>query len=381
MNKALVLVMCDVLVLSAMSLSSGTFSSSGLSGNDTDSKSFTKKEIDDAEVERGLLTNKLYCAFSQVTNLLGEVRNATNRYAQLEKERDGLANELDGANAQVTNLLGSVRIVTNLYVKAEVERKKAEDDKEKMKAEAEVLKRSLEDFKGKLSVANAGKLSAEKEAGAMRGMLEEAQKKIKSIDDAEQERRDRIDRMIDSIGRIERVRDKKTLGNGLIVHREIDGERSWFLLTHESFIKTKRLSEIKIMVKSKYSNSLDRECSVQKVYSFKDGGGMRLLAFDPPGEIFSFCLGTDEWRNEIYPDSTLHMFKLKRGGMIKKEIVVKTDGVEVMRDIDFSNSEGDVLISTRTGRVSFRCLGGTIYRIFCPIGKIKLVEVPLENES
>ena len=135
MNKALVLVMCDVLVLSAMSLSSGTFSSSGLSGNDTDSKSFTKKEIDDAEVERGLLTNKLYCAFSQVTNLLGEVRNATNRYAQLEKERDGLANELDGANAQVTNLLGSVRIVTNLYVKAEVERKKAEDDKEKMKAE------------------------------------------------------------------------------------------------------------------------------------------------------------------------------------------------------------------------------------------------------
>jgi tRNA (cytidine/uridine-2'-O-)-methyltransferase len=52
MNKALVLVMCDVLVLSAMSLSSGTFSSSGLSGNDTDSKSFTKKEIDDAKVKQ-----------------------------------------------------------------------------------------------------------------------------------------------------------------------------------------------------------------------------------------------------------------------------------------------------------------------------------------
>ena len=52
MNKALVLVMCDVLVLSAMSLSSGTFSSSGLSGNDTDRKSFTQKEIDDAKVRQ-----------------------------------------------------------------------------------------------------------------------------------------------------------------------------------------------------------------------------------------------------------------------------------------------------------------------------------------
>lgn len=387
MNKALVLVMCDVLVLSAMSLSSGTFSSSGLSGNDTDSKSFTKKEIDDAEVERGLLTNKLHAANAQVTNLLEELRNVTNLNVQLEKEKEGFTNKLHAANAQVTNLFEEVRNVTNLNAQLKKEREgltnkldaantrvtKLVENVDKLKADNEDLKKAIEDINRKLHDAIAGKKNAIAEVDALTNKLNEAQEKIKSIDDAEQKKRNRIDRMFDSIGRIKRVKEGEAdvLGNGLIVHTENNGKKSWFLLTHKSFIKTKKLAEIKISVGSQSLNSY-REYSAQSVYSFKDGGEMRLLAFNPPGEIFSFRLGTDEWRREIYEDSALHIFRVEKGVIEKKSIAIKPDGVEVKINADTYNSDGDVLISTITGRVSFRYANGIINRSFLPIRKIEL---------
>ena len=351
MNKALILVMCDVLVLSAMSLSNGAFSSSGLSGNDTDRKSFTQKEIDDAKVERSVLTE--------------ELRNARDTAAKAEAQAKKTAEE---AKAERSAHAEALRNARDAAAKAEAQAKKtAEEAKAERSAYAEELR-------------NARDATAKAEGLAKKAVddAEKAKEQLLHIREAEFKKRQRLDRMHGGVGTvwfsIEGSEKLQTYGLSICTNRNEIGDR--FLLVNEDCIsKITDISCIKIKVGLRDFKDKAITCSVKKILSLNNSGKktkMKLLMFEPPKETPSFYLDARDWRYEIEDKDSLRIFRSKEGTFSKLEPTVDAVNKKVLisRMNTHPDSIGDVLIFAKTGQVAFISEDYSWHdkqRQFCPI--------------
>ena len=385
MNKALVLVMCDVLVLSAMSLSNGTFSASGLSGgNNMDSKSFTKKEINDAKTERNAHAEELRNARDAAAKAEAqakktaedakaernvhaeELRNARDAAAKAEAQAKKTAEE---AKAERNAYAEELRNARGAAAKAEAQAKKtAEEAKAERNAHAEELR-------------NAREAVAKAEAQAKNAVddAEKAKEQLVHIREAEFKKRQRLDRMHDGVGTvwfsIEGSEKLQTYGLSICTNRNEIGDR--FLLVNEDCIsKITDISCIKIKVGLLKDKTIT--CSVKKILSLNNSGKktkMKLLMFEPPKETPSFYLDAQDWRYELEDKDSLRIFRSKKGTFSTLEPTI--DAVNKKVIISRINTDpdalGDVLIFAKTGRVAFISEDFSFYngqRQFCPIGEI-----------
>ena len=362
MNKALVLVMCDVLVLSAMSLSSGTFSSSGLSGNDTDSKSFTKKEIDDAKVKQIVELEK----YKSELELAKKRAKIAKKEAEQAKER---AKELESEVATAKN---DVKLEWEERIAAEEREKTAKNEAGQAKKRAKELESEVATVKAAAELERKGRITAEK--------------KIADIKEAEEEKKRRIDRMNYAIGEmwVSQKNKEEMEVYGLVVRTNSNEVGGRYLLVNEDKIKKiKDISSIKIKMK------LEKEevsYSVKNVFTLKNNGkktGMILLEFDPPREIFSLFLDADEWVYELDEKNSLHHFQAESGRTHVVDTLIKGKGSVTVGKIVGKirkYSAGDVLIFAQSGRVALIFDEEDLIRFeqkFVPIEKIELEKVSL----
>ena len=404
MNKALILVMCDVLVLSAMSLSNGAFSSSGLSGNDTDRKSFTQKEIDDAKVKQIAELEK----YKSELELAKKSAKIAKKEAEQAKERE---KELKSEVATVKAAADSEkkgRIAAEEREKtAKKEAEQAKERAKELESEFTTVKADADSEKKERIAAEKRAETAEKEAGQAKERAKElksevatakadadsekkgriaAEKKIADIKEAEEEKKRRIDRMNYAIGEmwVSQKNKEEMEVYGLVVRTNSNEEGGRYLLVNEDKIKKiKDISSITIKMK------LEKEevsYSVKNVFTLKNNGkktGMILLEFDPPREIFSFFLDADEWEYELDEKKFLHHFQAESGSTHVVDTLIKEKGsVTVAKTLGKTGgySAGDVLIFAKSGRVALIFNEEDLIRFkqkFVPIEKIELEKVSL----
>ena len=420
MNKALILVMCDVLVLSAMSLSNGAFSSSGLSGNDTDRKSFTQKEIDDAKVkqiaELEKYKSELELAKKSAKIAKKEAEQAKEREKELKsevatvkadadserkgriaaEEREKTAKkEAEQAKERAKELESEVATVKAdadsekkeriaAEKRAETAEKEAGQAKERAKeleSEVATVKADADSEKKERIAAEKRAETAEKEAGQAKERAKElksevatakadadsekkgriaAEKKIADIKEAEEEKKRRIDRMNYAIGEmwVSQKNKEEMEVYGLVVRTNSNEEGGRYLLVNEDKIKKiKDISSITIKMK------LEKEevsYSVKNVFTLKNNGkktGMILLEFDPPREIFSFFLDADEWEYELDEKKFLHHFQAESGSTHVVDTLIK--------------EKGSVTVAKTLGKTGGYSAGDVL--IFAKSGRVALI--------
>lgn len=206
MNRSLILVMCDVLVLSAMSLSSGAFDDfkDGGTRNDvpeTQSDSVVQMSVEPPLVATNALSEisaqqvelaaavsnlayQLNCATSELAKTAQNFGAATNDVVRLRKLADSYSNEVARTMLDVEAAREQAKKSETERVRAEAERKSAEEARRRAETErksAEEARRKAEEEAG---VANSNLAAAREEAQTLAAVRDKAEAARKSAEEA-----------------------------------------------------------------------------------------------------------------------------------------------------------------------------------------------------
>ena len=188
MNKSLVLVMCDVLVLSAMSLSNGGFDEDEGKGSRAGLVDVTKAfQATSNEVRR--LENALKAAESNANKFKSEADKAKGEADKAKGEADKFKSEADKAKGEADKAKSEADKAKGEADKAKSEADKAKGEADKAKSEADKAKSESDRFKSEADKAKG-------EAAKLMAALKETERKLEESERSVEQNIDVIEHML-----------------------------------------------------------------------------------------------------------------------------------------------------------------------------------------